>query len=300
MMNKPHDAARGTLGDVLYSDPSQVLIPETDWFALVQSISAGDHFALHALYTRTHRAVFTLIMRITSNREMAEELTLGVFHDVWRRASHFDPANGTVLAWVMNQARLRTIDQLREYGDLLEVKEESRALRSALSVLTSHEREAIEAAFFSELTHAEVAARTNQPAETIKQRIRSGLHKLARALAGSRGAMSAPSQPNDCDQGELVCAFALRALSPGDWSPPFVLLAVPPGAGGAATCPGSLRFLADGRPAPGTIAATPARRACCGRQWRGSQAAADIAVVGTQLEYRRARDFLQAAVDRRE
>jgi RNA polymerase sigma-70 factor (ECF subfamily) len=216
MMNKLHDAARGTLGDVLYSDSSQVLIPETDWFALVQSISAGDHFALHALYTRTHRAVFTLIMRITSNRKTAEELTLGVFHDVWRRASHFDPANGTVLAWVMNQARLRTIDRLQEYGDPLEVKEESRALRSALSVLTSHEREAIEAAFFSELTHAEVAARTNQPTETIKQRIRSGLHKLARALAGRRGAMSAPSQPNDCDQGELVCAFALRALSPGE------------------------------------------------------------------------------------
>jgi RNA polymerase sigma-70 factor (ECF subfamily) len=182
----------------------------------VQSISAGDHFALHALYTRTHRAVFTLIMRITSNREMAEELTLGVFHDVWRRASHFDPANGTVLAWVMNQARLRTIDQLREYGDLLEVKEQSRALRSALSVLTTHEREAIEAAFFSELTQAEVAARSNQPAETITKQIRSGLHKLGRALAERRGAMAASSQPNDCAQAELVCAFALRALSPGE------------------------------------------------------------------------------------
>jgi anti-sigma factor ChrR (cupin superfamily) len=138
----------------------------------------------------------------------------------------------------MNQARLTAIDRLRferrkkrvdpepdaalltidtaEYGDLLEVKEQRRALRSALSVLTSHEREAIEAAFFSELTHAEVAARTGQPPETIKKRIRSGLHKLARALAGRRGAMSAPSQPNDCDQGELVCAFALRALSPGE------------------------------------------------------------------------------------
>src|SRR3546814_12313620 len=52
-------------------------------------------------------------MRITANRETAEELTIDVFHDVWRRASRYDPANGTVLGWVMNQARSRAIDRLR-------------------------------------------------------------------------------------------------------------------------------------------------------------------------------------------
>jgi len=33
----------------------------------------------------------------------AEELTIDVFDDVWRRASHYDAANGTVLGWIMNQ-----------------------------------------------------------------------------------------------------------------------------------------------------------------------------------------------------
>src|SRR5260370_35235517 len=36
--------------------------------------AAGDQLALHALYERAHRPVFTLIMRITANRETAEEL----------------------------------------------------------------------------------------------------------------------------------------------------------------------------------------------------------------------------------
>src|SRR3546814_13011070 len=80
---------------------------------LVQSMAAGDQLALHALYERAHRPVFTLIMRITANRETAEELTIDVFHDVWRRASRYDPANGTVLGWVMNQARSRAIARLR-------------------------------------------------------------------------------------------------------------------------------------------------------------------------------------------
>jgi hypothetical protein len=38
-------------------------------------------------------------MRITKNRESAEELTLDVFHDVWRRASRYEVAGGTVLGW---------------------------------------------------------------------------------------------------------------------------------------------------------------------------------------------------------
>jgi RNA polymerase sigma-70 factor (ECF subfamily) len=194
----------GTLGDVLYADKSKTFEAEKTWVRLVQSIAAGDQLALHALYERTHRVVFTLIMRITSNRETAEELTLDVFHDVWRRASRYDAANGTVLGWIMNQARSRAIDRLRfeqrkkradphvsdslpaieigESHDVLELKERARALQNALAVLSPDERQAIEAAFFSELTHAEVAARLKQPLGTVKTRIRSGLHKLRQAL----------------------------------------------------------------------------------------------------------------------
>jgi RNA polymerase sigma-70 factor (ECF subfamily) len=199
------EGSPGTLGDVLYAGRSKTPVSEKDWVGLVQSIAAGDQLALHALYERAHRVVFTLSMRITSNRETAEELTLDVFYDVWQRASRYDAANGTVLGWIMNQARSRAIDRLRfeqrkkrvdphagdplptiETGDahdVLESKEQSRALRSALTVLTPDERQAIEAAFFSELTYAEVAARLNQPLGTVKTRIRSALHKLRQALA---------------------------------------------------------------------------------------------------------------------
>ena len=61
--------------------------------------------------------------------------------------------------------------------------ERSKAVRCALSVLTSQQRDTIETAFFSELTYAEVAVRLNQPLGTVKTRIRTGLHKLRQALA---------------------------------------------------------------------------------------------------------------------
>ena len=66
--------------------------------------------------------------------------------------------------------------------DVLELREQSESLRAALATLTPDERQAIETTFFAGLTHAEAAARLNQPLGTIKTRIRSGLHKLRHAL----------------------------------------------------------------------------------------------------------------------
>jgi RNA polymerase sigma-70 factor (ECF subfamily) len=196
-----------TLGDVLYAKSTPPVL-EQDWAALVQLIAAGDQLALHALYERAHRPVFTLIVRLTANRETAEELTVDVFHDVWRRASSYDAANGTVLGWIMNQARSRAIDRLRfesrkkrnqgsdeplpaevdaDPRDVLELREQGELLRRALAALTPDERQAIETTFFAGFTHAEAAARLNQPLGTIKTRIRSGLHKLRHALTAEAG-----------------------------------------------------------------------------------------------------------------
>ena len=204
-----------TLGDVLYSGSSQPLVSEKNWARLAQSVAARDPSALHALYERAHRLVFTLVMRLTSNRESAEELTLDVFDDLWRGTTRHEPAKGTVLGWLMNHARSKAIDWLRleqrqrpkrtesgpggglliidtpDYRDLLKFKEQSARLRAALAALTPEERAAIESAFFSEL----------KPLSTAWPLIRSGLHKLRQAAS-----------TNSCDQADLVGAYALDAL----------------------------------------------------------------------------------------
>jgi|SRR4051812_13633434 RNA polymerase sigma-70 factor (ECF subfamily) len=193
-----------TLGDILYADKSKVRASEEGWVELVRAVAGGDQRALHSLYEQTQRIVFTLAVRITANRETAEEVTLDVFHDVWRKASTYDPANGSVVGWMMNQARSRAIDRLRfdqrkkrvntfpeSLGPATDVvdpqqaslfEEQSRLLRSALEVLTPEERNTIETTFFSELTYEETAKKLNQPLGTVKTRIRSGLRKLRETL----------------------------------------------------------------------------------------------------------------------
>jgi RNA polymerase sigma-70 factor (ECF subfamily) len=191
-----------TLGDLLYLNGTNVP-SELEWLKAVEAVAAGDQLALHWLYERTNRMVFTLALRITNSRETAEELTVDVFHDVWRRAFAYDASRGSVVGWIMNQARSRAIDRLRfdnrkkrvnESGETpvvvsrrdpereLEMNEQSRLLQNALEVLTPEERQAIETAFFSELTYQEAAETLNRPLGTVKTHIRSGLRKLRQKL----------------------------------------------------------------------------------------------------------------------
>lgn len=196
-----------TLGAVLYAN-GPAPVPESDWTRLVDAIADGDQVGLHELYDRANRMVFTLALRLTANPETAEEITIDVFHDIWRRASAYDADNGTVIAWIMNQARSRSIDRLRfdsrkkrtDGGDMegsgepepnpcdvLELREQGARLYAALTVLTADEREAIETTFFGGLTHVEAARRLDQPLGTVKTRIRSGLHKLRHSLSAEAG-----------------------------------------------------------------------------------------------------------------
>src|SRR5579884_804252 len=109
----PSERKSGTLGDLLYAGRAMAPVPERDWVAIVEAMAARDQRALRDLYGRMHRIVFTLAMRITNDRATAEELTVDVFHELWRRAPEYDAAVGTVVSWVMNLTRSRAIDRLR-------------------------------------------------------------------------------------------------------------------------------------------------------------------------------------------
>ena len=130
MMTSQPESETTTLGDLLYANRAKASVSEKEWVGLVRSTAGGDQSALQVLYTRTHRIVFTLIVRITSNRETAEELVCDVFHDVWGRASGYEPAGGSVVGWIMNQARSRAIDRTpttpRGSQEALDVTEQGR------------------------------------------------------------------------------------------------------------------------------------------------------------------------------
>lgn len=133
---------------------------------------------------------------------------------IWRRASTYDASKSSVFTWAVLITRSRVIDRLRSKGRRLRVMtqmvekdepptpggasarqsasdivvrdDETKRVQSILSGLPLEQRQAIELAFFSDLTHHEIAARLAQPLGTIKARIRRGLLRLRDALQSSQ------------------------------------------------------------------------------------------------------------------
>jgi RNA polymerase sigma-70 factor (ECF subfamily) len=88
----------------------------TDEAALVREVAAGSQDALAALYDRHVDAVFAASIRLTSDRQVAEEVVQETFLALWNRAELFNPMTGSLAAWLHTIARNRTVDRLRAAG----------------------------------------------------------------------------------------------------------------------------------------------------------------------------------------
>lgn len=174
---------------------------------LVTKLAAGDEFAFAQLYDCTNRIIYGLAMRMLRDSSSAEDLTMEVYLQVWRTASQYDSQRGTVTSWLVMLVRSRALDYLRSrkarranleenVDDVLNLYDSrptpelvsleagrSRMVQKAMADLAPEQREAIELAYFSGLSHSEMAERTGLPLGTVKTRIRSGMIHLRRLLA---------------------------------------------------------------------------------------------------------------------
>lgn len=173
---------------------------------LIGRIAQGDELALGALYDHTLGRVYGLALRITRNRQTAEEVAEDVFFQVWRQALRFDAERGNAMAWILTIARSRALDSLRRADqaephaepeilladdqsidgdpqDLLAATQRNDRLHAALAALDVVPRQLIALAFFRGLTHEEIAAEAAMPLGTVKSLIRRSLATLKSVLS---------------------------------------------------------------------------------------------------------------------
>ncbi len=123
-----------------------------------------------------------------------------VFTEVWRFRSRFDPER-SLEAWVLTIARRRAIDHLRsrhretasledaasmpgpDGRDIARRVEQAQDMKVALARLPTRQREAIEMAYYADLTQREIAERLDVPLGTIKARTSRGLRRLSVLIA---------------------------------------------------------------------------------------------------------------------
>jgi RNA polymerase sigma-70 factor, ECF subfamily len=172
--------------------------------ALVVSIARYRQEALAEAYRRHGGAVYGLAKRILNEEAVAEEIVQEVFLRLWNTPDRFDPERGSLRSYLLAQAHGRAVDALRS-NVARRRREESDArataeggydlehevwdlavadgVRDALQGLPSEERRAIELAYWGGRTYREVATALGTPEGTVKSRIRSGLHRMRKALA---------------------------------------------------------------------------------------------------------------------
>jgi RNA polymerase sigma-70 factor (ECF subfamily) len=180
---------------------------QLDDAALIALVAKRDEAALAALYDRYSRLVFSVAYRVVGQRQLAEEITLDAFQNVWQAAASFRQDRGRFATWLMSVARHRAIDELRRLGvrpegssveldqgltdgparsdsieDMVSLGQRRAAVRRALAQLPDAQRRALELAYFGGLTQQEIAERLGAPLGTIKTRMRMGMQKLRRAL----------------------------------------------------------------------------------------------------------------------
>ena len=80
---------------------------------LVRQVAAGSQDALGQLYDRYVGQVFAAARRMTSDRQLAEEVVQETFLALWNRAELYDRSQGALGSWLHAIARNRAIDRLR-------------------------------------------------------------------------------------------------------------------------------------------------------------------------------------------
>jgi RNA polymerase sigma-70 factor (ECF subfamily) len=180
---------------------------DAHWRVYLARIADGEQPALGMLYDESSSLVYSMVLRVLGNVADAEEVTMDVYTQVWKAAAVYDTERGSVTAWLVTLARSRAIDRVRSRSSRArkeaslpetydapslgnspeqETEETQRRTRvmTALATLPAEQRQVVELAFYSGLTHSELAEHLGQPLGTVKTRIRAGMSRLRDLLAG--------------------------------------------------------------------------------------------------------------------
>jgi RNA polymerase sigma-70 factor (ECF subfamily) len=193
-----------TCAQAASSDPNE---HDLDDESLMLAISQGAQWALERVYQRYFQPAYSLAYRMVRESTMAEDIVQEAFFSLWRKASSYQPQQGSVRTWLLAIVRHRAIDTMRatahretqwtpfpmenehelsyEQPEVWEQawrQERAEIIHRALAQLPPEQRQVIELSYFVGYTQVEIAERWNIPLGTVKGRIRLGLRKMEHLL----------------------------------------------------------------------------------------------------------------------
>ncbi|MGV9297659.1 ECF RNA polymerase sigma factor SigK [Amycolatopsis sp. NPDC003676] len=172
---------------------------------LMALVAKGDERAFERLYDQLAGPVYGLVRRIVRDPAQSEEVAQEVLVELWKTATRYSAAKGSVLNWAMTLAHRRAVDRVRsarastererkatfeaargrpfdEVAESVATRLERSQVRRCLKTLTELQRESVLLAYYQGYTYREVADVLDTPQGTVKTRLRDGLIRLRDCL----------------------------------------------------------------------------------------------------------------------
>ena len=176
-------------------------VTEPDDIEVARRFAAGDEQALALAYERWGGLVHGIAVRALGSVADAEDVTQQVFVSAWTGRAGYRSSAGPLPAWLVGITRHRIADAFarrkRDERERLAVAtmpdpqavptsgtgpEDRLVLLDELARIGEPQRGIMELAFFHDLTHEQIAARTGLPLGTVKSHIRRTLVRLRTRL----------------------------------------------------------------------------------------------------------------------
>jgi RNA polymerase sigma factor (sigma-70 family) len=166
-------------------------------------VAEGDRDALRIVYDATSAKLFGVCLRISQDREGAEDILQNVYLKVWDRAGRFDAERASPITWLCAIARNTAIDWRRANGrpamlpqsaadqiadesasadELIDADGQRARIFECLDGLEPTHGKAIRSAFYDGLTYSQLAEAMAVPLGTMKSWVRRGLLQLKGCL----------------------------------------------------------------------------------------------------------------------
>lgn len=184
--------------------------PNTGLENIIEGILNQEECALEALYELTLARVYGLAIKITNSKELAEEVVVDTYWQVWKDAQNYNQYKGPLIAWLLVICRSRAIDAIRANAmhfhanaeacdwseelaacsgegllqpeNQLQQSQSHGALHQYMDALNATQKQLLYLGYFKGLSHEEIAAHMLMPLGTVKSAIKRAQATLKKQL----------------------------------------------------------------------------------------------------------------------
>ncbi|MCY7420922.1 MAG: sigma-70 family RNA polymerase sigma factor [Chitinophagaceae bacterium] len=159
-----------------------------------------EQSAFSYLYDHYSGALYSIILNIVPDRDLASDVLQEVFIKIWKQIESYDNIKGRLFTWMLNVARNASIDAVRSKGyqksqqnreltesvyfagGSTETNTDKIGLKKVVNSLKEEYKVLIILSYFEGFTQEEISKMLGIPLGTVKTRMRSAISQLKQLI----------------------------------------------------------------------------------------------------------------------